>query len=147
MKLSTRSRYGARAMVEIALAYPDGTVSVKRVSERQNISHKYLERIMRELKNSGFLKAVRGMHGGYALARSPESITLKDIIEALDGSLAPVQCVDHPESCSVENVCPTRDTWAEMKTAMETVLENTTLQDLVDRKKRKEAVPGEMYAI
>ncbi len=147
MKLSTRSLYGARAMVEIALAYPDGTVSVKRVSERQNISHKYLERIMGELRNSGFVKSVRGMHGGYALMRSPESITLKDLLETLDGSLAPVECVDHPESCPVENVCPTRDTWAEMKTAMETVLEKTTLQDLVDRRKQKEAASGETCAI
>lgn len=147
MKLSTRARYGARALVEVALAYPDSTVSVKHVAARQNISPKYLERIMATLKAAGLVKAVRGMHGGYVLARPPTSITLKELFEALEGHVAPVDCVDHPNSCPMEDVCPTRETWVEMKQSLERILEGTTIQDLVERKKRKDSSSSPIYYI
>ena len=147
MKLSTRARYGARALVEVALVYPDSTVSTKDVAERQSISRKYLENIMANLRAASLVTAVRGMHGGYVLARPPASITLKEIFEALEGPVAPVDCVDHPDSCPMEDVCPTRDTWVEMKESMERILEGTTIQDLVERKKRKDTASRPMYHI
>jgi len=147
MKLSTRMRYGARALVELALAYPGDTVSVKDIAAKQGISPKYLEHIMASLRAAGILKAVRGLHGGYVLARPPESISLKELFEVLEGSIAPVDCVDHPDSCPMQAVCPTRETWLEMKESMGKVLEQTSIQDLVDRKERKAIAQRPMYHI
>lgn len=141
MRLSTAVRYGARAMTQVASAHPDRAVSVREVAEQQRISPKYLEQIFRPLRVAGLVQAVRGKQGGYVLARSPESITLKDLYEVLVGSVAPVACVDCPDSCVMCDVCPTRDTWVEIKHAVEKVLESTTIQDLVERKKRK-AIPS-----
>jgi Rrf2 family protein len=147
MKLSTTVRYGARAVTQLAAAYPHRAVSVREVAEEQDISPKYLEHILRALKASGLIHAVRGTSGGYVLARSPGSITLKDLYESLVGSIAPVDCVDCPDSCSMHDVCPTRDTWVELKEAIETVLERTTIRDLLERKKRKAISSSPMYQI
>ena len=147
MKLSTRARYGARALAELALAYPNGTVSIKEIAGKQHISAKYLEQIMRALKAVGLVTSVRGMHGGFALARRPAEVTLKEIYTALEGTVAPVDCVDHPDSCPIQALCPTRDTWVEMKQAMESVLERTTVQHLADRAKSKSKSIAAMYHI
>lgn len=138
MRLSTRTRYGSRAMAEIAAVYPDATVSVKEMAQNQHLSPKYLEHIMRALKAAGLIKPVRGMRGGYALTRSPASIKLSEIFCVLEGSPAPVFCVDHPKSCPIRKGCPTRQTWIELKNAITEVLEGTTLEDLAKRMKRKE---------
>ncbi len=136
MRFSTTGRYGARALMQLAAA-SDGAVSVREVGEQQSISPKYLEHILQALKTAGLVHVVRGKQGGYMLARPPRSITLKEVYESLAGSLAPVDCVDCPESCAMQDTCPTRDTWIEVKEAVERVLERTTIQDLVDRKNRK----------
>lgn len=147
MRLSTEVRYGARAMTELASAHPDRAVSVREVAEQQGISPKYLEQILRPLVAAGFVQAIRGQQGGYVLARPPETITLKGLYESLVGSLAPVPCVDCPDSCSMHDICPTRDTWVEVKEAVETVLERTTIRDLVERKNRKASAAAPMYQI
>jgi len=113
----------------------------------QGISVNYLEQIMSSLRVAGLVKAVRGMHGGFALSRPPAGITLKEVFEALEGAVAPVGCVDHPESCPMEQLCPTRQTWVEMKESIEEVLERTTLQDLLERKKEKGASSTPLYHI
>ena len=107
MRLSTAVRYGARAMTQVASAHPDRAVSVREVAEQQAISPKYLEQIFRPLRVAGLVQAVRGKQGGYVLARSPESITLKDLYEVLVGSVVPVACVDCPDFCVMCDVCPT----------------------------------------
>jgi Rrf2 family protein len=147
MKFSTQTRYGTRALAELALEYPKGTVSVRELAERQNIPAKYLEQIMSRLKAAGLVNSVRGLHGGYALAAPPSRISLREVFEALEGSPAPVDCVDEPGSCPLEAGCPTRETWAEIKQAILGVLEKTTLADLAERAKEKadERVP--MYHI
>ena len=147
MKLSTRARYGMRAMFELAKAKPDCPVSVKEIAQRQALSAKYLEQIAVALKAAGLVKPVRGMRGGYMLTEHPKSITLGDIYEALEGSTAPVECVDDPVSCELHASCPTRDIWVEMKTAISSILDNTTLQDLVDRNALKLASSQPMYDI
>ena len=145
MRLSTRTRYGSRAMVELALVYPDSAVSVKDVARSQHLSPKYLEQIMGTLKAADLVRAVRGMHGGYALTREPGSITMGDVFRVLEGSAAPVDCVDHPEGCPLGDVCPMCETWVELKDAVDKVLDNTTIQTLVERKKKEQGVP--MYQI
>jgi Rrf2 family protein len=109
------------------------------MAEKQHLSLKYLERIMTDLKAAGLVRPIRGMRGGFYLTRPPNKITLRNVYEALEGSLAPMECIDKPETCRWEDTCPTRQTWVEMKRALENVLENTTLQDLATRKRQKEA--------
>jgi Rrf2 family protein len=147
MRLSTKARYAARALAELASADPGTTRSVRDLAARQAISPKYLEQILNALRAAGLVTTARGMHGGYTLARSPGTITLRELFEVLEGSLAPVSCVDDPNSCPRQNVCPTRQTWIELKQSIATVLERTTIQDLVERKKRKLASTALMYHI
>ena len=147
MQFSTKTRYGARALVELAVAWPDRTVSVREMAQGQRISPKYLGQIMSALKAAGLIKAVRGVHGGYELTRPPTEVTLGQIYRVLEGSAAPVECVDKPGSCQLEPVCATRDSWAQVKVAIEGVLDATTLQDLVRRKKSKAAAAGLTYQI
>ncbi len=134
-------------MTELAAIYPDKSLSVGEVAHNQHLSPKYLEQIMSALKIAGLVRAVRGMHGGYALVRPPKEITLREVFEALEGATSPVDCVEHPEECPNENVCPTRETWVEITKAVTGVLENTTLQDLADRKKKKTDMTVGMYQI
>ena len=133
MRLSTAVRYGARAITQIASLGTDRPVSVREIGEKQAISAKYLEHILKTLKAGGLVRAVRGKEGGYVLTRPPESITLKDVYESLEGPVTPVDCVDCPSSCGMYEVCPTRDTWVELKVAIEAVLARTTIQNLVER--------------
>lgn len=117
------------------------------MAEKQNISPKYLEQIVAGLKAAGIAQAIRGMHGGYALGRSPDKITLLDVYLALEGSIAPVDCVDHPEACSLKDDCPTREIWVKLKDAMEHVLQETSLQNLADRQRQKMAPGKSTYHI
>ncbi len=142
VRLPTTIRYGARAMTALASCPPGHVVSLREVGEMEGISAKYLEHIMRSLRTAGLVKAVRGLHGGYVLARPPESITLKDVFESLVGEISLVDCVDCPEMCSFHDTCPTRDTWVEMNLAIEDILERTTIQQLVERKRCRELVPA-----
>ncbi len=135
MKISTRTRYAARAMAELAMD-ANGPVSVREVAGRQQISSKYLEHIFKTLTAAGLLRAVRGKSGGYRLARPAETITLRDLFEILEGAIAPVECVDDPECCPRGNACPTHDTWVELKEAIHGVLERTTIQQLAERNRR-----------
>jgi len=147
MRISTKVRYGTRALVELALSYPEQTVSVSEIAEKESISPKYLEHIMAPLKAAGLVVSTRGMHGGYELARPPEKITLSEVYTALEGSPAPVDCVDDPGSCPMEEVCPTFETWLEMKRSIQDILENTTLRCLAERKRSKTRATAPMYHI
>ncbi len=148
MKISTQTRYGARALAELAAAYPDASLSVKTLAERQRLSVKYLEQIMTRLRAAGLVKSTRGKRGGYVLSRAPESITMKEVFEALEGSCALVDCVDQDGRCPLAAVCPTQDMWAELKERVGDVLQRTTLRDLADRKRNKQAAePALMYYI
>ena len=148
MKVSTRVRYGVRLMLELALNYGSGQMRLRDIAQRQEVSGKYLEHLVAALKAAGLVRGMRGRHGGYVLARPPSEIPLNEIHAALEGSLAPVECVDDPEVCSREKLCVARDIWCEVTNAMRKVLESTTLQDLVDRQHEKLNVDGQsMYYI
>lgn len=138
MKLSTKGLYGARAMVEMALYYGQGPVLLKDIAKRQGISKKYLGHIITSLKVAGLVKSIRGAHGGYILAKPPVQIRLSQIIKALEGPLAPAECVDDPKCCPRAEICVTRDVWIEMKRAMDGILESISLEDLVQQQKKKE---------
>ena len=138
MKLSTKGRYGTRALLDVAIHQGDSPVQLKDVAERQQISLSYLEHLIAPLVAAGMLRSSRGAHGGVSLGRLPQDIPLIDVVRALEGSVAPVECVDDPAKCSRADGCVTRDLWIETKRAMESVLESTTLADLVRRQHDKD---------
>jgi Rrf2 family protein len=147
MKLSTRARYGTRALLDIALNGKDKPVLLKDIARRQEISIMYLEHIITPIIAAGILRSTRGAKGGVWLARPPHEIKLSEVMQLLEGSLAPVQCVDDPKYCRRSPSCITREVWSELKQAMNSVLETTTLQDLVERQKTKEPMANGMYYI
>lgn len=139
MKLSTKGRYGTRFMVRLALAGPDAVCTLRQIAEAEGISEKYLWQIARGLKDAGFIRAAPGAHGGYRLAQSPSTLTLKDILRALEGDMAPVDCVGKPGCCGRSTDCAVRDVWAEIATQVSAVLEGYTLEAMVDRQRRLSA--------
>jgi len=143
MRLSTKGRYAARALLDLALHSTEGPVLSRDISMRQGISHLYLKQLLPSLRAAGLIRAMRGAHGGFTLARPPSQIRLIDIVQSVEGSTAPVECVDDANICPRSDLCVTRGVWAEMKKAMDKVLESTTLQDLVERQESEdEATPG-----
>jgi len=147
MKLSTRGQYGTRALLELALHQGEAPVLLKDIAQRQQISLPYLEHLITPLIAGGIVRSTRGAKGGVSLAKPPQKIRLSEVIQLLEGSTAPVECVNNPETCSRSESCVTRDIWGELKKAMDGVLESTTLQDLVERQKRKEHPTEVMYHI
>ena len=129
MKLTTRSRYGARLMLDLARHFGQGPVHLKDVANREGISVKYLEQLIIPLKKNGLVTSVQGPKGGHILARPPESISFAEIIKSVETSASLVECVDSPQSCSRSEECPTRDIWQQVKQAMYRELENLTLAD------------------
>jgi Rrf2 family protein len=147
MKLSTRTRYGTRALLELALRQGEGPVFLKDIAKKQQLSLPYLEHLVTPLISGGIIRSTKGPKGGVALAKKPGDIKMSEITRLLEGSLAPVECVDHPDICERSAQCVTRDLWGEMKEAMDTVLEGTTLQDLAERQKKKGISGSSMYYI
>lgn len=137
MKLSTRSRYGLRAALELAMEYGQGPVQIKTMAEREGISNKYLEQLIAILKSSGLIRSIRGPKGGYVLSKPPEEIMLSQIFTTLEGPLVAVECLEHPDFCPRCGGCVTRELWAEMQGALLGVLDSKTLKDLVDRMHEK----------
>ncbi len=137
MKLSTRGRYGVRLMFDLALHYGEGPIFLKDIAERQAISAKYLWQLINPLKTMRLITSTRGAHGGYILGRKPENISLKEILDVLEGSLCMVDCVDNPSICDRVLSCVSRDIWEEVSKGMRQTLENTTLAEMVKRQKAK----------
>ena len=136
MKLSSRSRYGFRAILELGIEYGKGPIQIKVISDREAISNKYLEQLIAMLKASGLVRSMRGPKGGYVLSRPPQEIKLSEIFTTLEGPLLTVECLDHPDVCPRHADCVTRDLWMEMQDAVVKVLEGKTLQDMVDAAKK-----------
>jgi Rrf2 family cysteine metabolism transcriptional repressor len=147
MKLSTRTRYGTRALLELALHSGEGPVFLKDIARKQQISLAYLEHLITPLISGGIIRSTTGPKGGVTLARKPEEIKLSEITLLLEGSVAPVECVDHPEVCDRAEFCVTREVWGRRKSAMDGVLGSTTLKDLVERQKTAGRPEESMYYI
>jgi len=137
MKLSTRGRYGTRAMLDLALNYGKGPVSLKNIARRQEISERYLEHIMIALLSAGLVQSTRGSRGGFNLAKLPKEIKLSQIIQVLEGSISPVACVDDPKLCNRVDMCVTYEIWKKLKKAMLEVFDSVTLEDMVKMQKKK----------
>jgi len=132
VKLSTKGRYGLRAMIEMAQSTVPGPITTHNIAQRQNIPERYLEQLMVPLRRAGLVKSVRGFQGGYMLIKNPQDITAGDIIRALEGPVAPVECVSevNPEACERSDNCLTRGLWLKMRDSIAEVLDSYTLADL-----------------
>ena len=138
MKVSTKGRYALRLMLDLAIHDTGENIALKTIAKRQGISGKYLEQIIGILAKAGFVKSVRGSSGGYRLARSPEEYTVGDILRLTEGSLAPVACIEEDEvSCDRQESCVTLILWKKINDAVSSVVDHTTLQDLVDWQREK----------
>lgn len=138
MKISTKGRYALRLMLDIALEEPAGPVSLRDTGLRQEISDKYLEQIVTPLGRAGLVRSVRGAGGGYLLTRSPEAYTVGEILRVLEGSLAPVSCAENAACCGRADLCVTQEVWAQVMTAVSSVVDHITLADLVKRYHEKQ---------
>ena len=147
MKLSTKGRYGTRALLEMSKHYGEGPLLLKDISRNQQISLQYLEHIIASLVSAGLVKSSRGVKGGVWLARPPADIKLSEAIHILEGETNPVECIQNPDTCNRSCTCATRDVWTEMKTTIDKFLDSVTLKDLVDRQQEKDAPSHEMYNI
>ena len=130
MKISTKGRYGLRALVDLAANDNSRATPLREISERQNISEQYLEQLFASLRKAGIVKSVRGAHGGYLLNDLPENITVKDVLTALEGPLAPVECVlkeNGKRECSSGSDCVTYNLWLKMKESIDQLLESVTI--------------------
>jgi Rrf2 family protein len=137
MKLSTRARYGIRAMLELAQNQGKGPMQIKSIGQHQEISVKYLEQLLAILKSGGFVRSIRGAKGGYMLAESPDKIILSDVFNCLEGPLITTECLEDDDYCPRASECVTRELWAEVQNAVKKVLDSFTLEDLLDRAKTK----------
>jgi Rrf2 family protein len=133
MKLSTKSRYGTRLLLDMAQHYDQGPIQLGDIAKRQEISLKYLEQIIIPLKKAHFIETVRGPKGGHILARPPAEITLAEIVSLLEESVSLVKCTEHAEICQRAETCPTRLIWKEVAQAMFGLLKSITLADLVEK--------------
>lgn len=131
MKLSTKGKYGVKAMVELAIHYGEEPLSIKSISEKQNISEYYLEQLFSPLRKAKLIKSIRGAQGGYYLSRPPEEITVAQIMEVLEGPIEISECLEE-KNCSNIGSCATRLLWARLKDSMDKVMESTTLHDMVE---------------
>jgi len=147
MRISTKIRYGARAMLELAYHYGEGPIELKEIAKKENISLKYLEQVINPLRAAGLVKSIRGSKGGYSLAKPPSDICLYDVVETLEGPLNLLECLRDPKVCQKVPSCVTRDIWEEVSEAISKIFYSVTLEEMVNRKRDKEERNSPMYQI
>lgn len=134
MKVSTRGEYGMRAMVELSRRFGDGPTPLSTIADASIVPAAYLEHLMRELRNENLVKSTRGAHGGYELTRPPDQILVGQVYRALEGPVAPMDCVSEvptDEICPLIDGCATRIAWVKVRDSIIDVLDSTSLADLL----------------
>src|SRR3954468_19558065 len=144
MKVSMKGDYGVRALVELAHHYGEGPLQSAAIAARQGIPEPYLDQLLTSLRRAGFIRSVRGPQGGHALIRDPHELRLSEAVSALEGSLAPIACLDDPSGCRKTNSCCLRPVWQEVEAATVRILDSYTISDLAERER---AGSVERYAI
>ncbi|MBN1695787.1 Rrf2 family transcriptional regulator [candidate division WOR-3 bacterium] len=129
MKFSSKTRYGLRAMIELALCYKDRPILLKEIAERLDVSMKYLDHIISSLKARGLIVRVKE---GYILGRAPENINCGEIVDVLEGSLNPVVCIDSPSVCKKYSQCKAKNVWKKVGVTLRETLQSFTLEDLIN---------------
>ena len=138
MKISTKGRYAVRVMLDLALHNSGECIKVKDIASRQGISDKYLEQIIAVLNKAGYVKSVRGAQGGYRIAKDPKEYTVGMILRLTEGSMAPVACLEeNADECERCDTCETLEVWKELYAAINNVIDNVTLEDLIERRQKR----------
>lgn len=132
MKLSTRSRYGTRMMLDLAQHYDKGPIQIGDIAKRQDISGKYLEQLIIPLKKVDLIKSLRGPKGGHMLAKPPDEITVGDIVKVLEGGISLSNCIENPYECNRSSSCLTRGIWEEATKAMHDKLNSMSLSKMIE---------------
>ena len=139
MRFSTRTRYGTRAIIDVATQASDSPIALGEIARRQRVSRAYLEQIVSRLKAAGIVRVVRGQKGGVMLARRPEAIFLNDVVTALEGPIVVVDCVADDDSCDWASDCVTRSVWCEIRDAIGSILSKYSVADLVEQERKRQA--------
>lgn len=137
MRVSTKTRYGLRFMIELGSNYGKGPVYMKDIARLQQISEKYLSQILITLKSAGLVDGFRGVNGGYILTRPPSEISTREIVQVLEGGLSLIECVQSPESCSRQTDCVSYEVWKKLGSVITETLESISLEDLVVKHQKK----------
>ena len=137
MKISTKGRYGLRALIDLSVHSDGKPVLLRDIAKRQEISRRYLERLFSSLKSIGVIRSVRGAQGGYVLARDPKAIRVSDILEALEGPFIPVDCVGNQDVCQQSDECVTRDIWCSIARQIKDYFDNMVLETLIEDYRRR----------
>ena len=139
MKLSTKGRYGLRAIIDMAVHQEADAVSIMSISQRQGVSENYLEQIFRLLKKGGLVSSVRGAGGGYRLAKDPKCVSVGDVLRILEGDLEPVACgaLDSDAGCEGSDSCVTKYVWKKMNDAIQNAVDSIMLSELIEESKKK----------
>lgn len=135
MKVSTKGDYGVRALIELAHRYGQGPVQSAEIASRQEVPEPYLDQLLTTLRRAGLIRSVRGPQGGHTLIREPRELRLSEVMVALEGSLAPIACVDDPGACTREGGCVQREVWERVRDATQEILENVTIGDLAEKER------------
>lgn len=139
MKLSTKSRYAARLMVNLAWEYEQGPVQLNEIARREEISEKYLSQIVITLRGAGLIQSVRGARGGYLLGKRPSDISLADIVGVMEGGLNIVDCLEQDPRCGRSDSCITRYVWDRVSKAVRETLEDISLEELAGKVNKSDA--------
>ena len=139
MKISTKGRYALRLMLDLAMHHDGSFIPLKAVSQRQCISDKYLEQIVHLLSKGGLVQSARGAQGGYRLTREPGQYSVGEILRLVEGSLVPVACLECGAQCEQVDQCMTIELYKKMKNAIDNIVDNTTLVDLITEHEAKMA--------
>jgi Rrf2 family protein len=145
MKLTTKGRYGLRAVVDLAVNTDDEAMALSQIAERQGISINYLEQLIAKLKKAGIVNGIRGAQGGYVLAMPADKISVGDILRALEGDLSPVDCYEINKGdtpCSNSDICVTKHVWKRISDSINGAVDGIMLSDLVDESKKVQAQAG-----
>ena len=145
MKVSTKGDYGVRALVELAHHYGQGPVQSAEIASRQEVPEPYLDQLLTTLRRAGFIRSVRGPQGGHALIREPREVKLSDVMLALEGSLAPLACVDDPDACTKSGGCVQREVWERVRDATLDILNSVSIADLAEKETQYSKNGGRYY--
>ena len=142
MKISTKGRYGLRILIDLATHDPEKPRMLKDIAESQQISEKYISRLVIDLRRAGLIRSVRGVKGGFHLAKLPEEITLLKVLETMEGPLSVVECVKSPEKCKRQMLCPARSIWKKLNDDIRGLTSQITLDDILNAYRRQDAENG-----
>ncbi len=147
MKIPTKIRYGLRFLLDVAEHGDEGVVTLREASRRQGISQKYLWQVVAPLKSAGLITAERGKDGGFRLAREPRDVTIRDVYTAIEGDCSLVGCLTRPETCPRHEHCEVRDVWDEISQGLGDLMQRITLEQILERQRKRRIAQGPDYSI